>query len=97
MEIIYATTNKDKKEQVQEFLDYNHYDVKIISLHDIGFDEEIDENGETLEENSYIKAKAVKDFCIRKNINKIVVADDAGLMVDALGRKTWRTYCEICR
>ncbi len=88
MEIIYATTNKAKKEQVQNFLDYNGYDVKLITLKDIGFDEEIEENGETFEENSYIKAKAVKEFCIRNNINKIVVADDAGIMVDALNRKT---------
>ena len=88
MEIIYATSNQAKKEQVQEFLNYNKYNVKIISLKEIGFDEEIEENGETFEENSLIKAKAVKDFCIRNNINKIVVADDAGLMVDALNRKT---------
>ncbi|MCI9365249.1 MAG: non-canonical purine NTP pyrophosphatase [Clostridia bacterium] len=40
--------------------------------------------GETFEENSLIKAKAVKDFCIKNGIKKIVVADDAGLMVDAI-------------
>ena len=85
MEIIYATTNEGKKNQIQSFLEYNHYNVKLITLKDIGFNEEIEENGETFEENSYIKAKAVKDFCDRNNINKIIVADDAGLMVDALG------------
>lgn len=31
-----------------------------------------------------IKAKAVKEFCIRNNINKIIIADDSGLMVEAL-------------
>ena len=86
MKIIYATTNEGKKEQVQDFLDYNHFDVKIISLKDIGFNEEIEENGETFEENSLIKAKAVKEFCNKNNINKIIVADDAGLMVNALNR-----------
>ena len=84
MEIIYATTNEGKKKQMQSFLEYNHYDVKLICLKDIGFNEKIDENGDTFEENSYIKAKAVKDFCDRNNIHKIIVADDAGLMVDAL-------------
>lgn len=44
MEIIYATSNRGKKDQVQQFLDYNHYDVKLITLNDIGFEEEIDEN-----------------------------------------------------
>lgn len=84
MEIIYATTNEDKKNQIQSFLEFNHYDIKLITLKDIGFDEEIDENGDTFEENSYIKAKAVKEFCNKKNINKIIVADDAGLEVKAL-------------
>ncbi len=88
MEIIYATTNKAKKEQVQNFINFNGYDVKLISLKDIGFNEEIEENGKTFEENSYIKAKTVKEFCKKNNIKKIIVADDAGLMVDALNRKT---------
>ena len=44
MEIIYATTNEEKKNQVQDFLDYNNYDIKLITLKDIGFDEEIEEN-----------------------------------------------------
>ncbi len=51
--------------------------------------------GETFEENSLIKANAVKKFCDKKNIKKIIVADDGGLMVDALNRKTWCTYCKI--
>ena len=40
--------------------------------------------GETFEDNSFIKAEAVKKFCEKNNIKKIVVADDAGLVVDAL-------------
>lgn len=44
MEIIYATTNEAKKEQVENFLKYNKYDIKLLSLKDIGFDEEIEEN-----------------------------------------------------
>ena len=82
-----GTTNQEKRNQVQDFLQFNHYDVKLITLKEIGFNEEIDENGETFEENSFIKAKAVKEFCIKNNIEKIVVADDAGLEVEALGRR----------
>lgn len=44
MEIIYATTNEGKKNQVQSFLDYNKFEVKLITLKDIGFSEEIEEN-----------------------------------------------------
>ncbi len=84
MKIIYATTNEGKINEVKEIIDYNHYDIELIDLRDIGFNEEIDENGETFEENSLIKAKAVKEFCQKNNIRGIVVADDAGLMVDAL-------------
>lgn len=97
MKIIYATTNEGKKNQVQDFLTYNKYDVQIVTLKDIGFNEEIEENGETFEENSNIKAEAVKEFCKRNNIKGIIVADDAGLMVDALNRKTRSAYSKICR
>ncbi len=48
MEIIYATTNSGKKEQVQEFLNAHNFNVKLITLKDIGFDEEIDENRRNL-------------------------------------------------
>ena len=97
MKIIYATTNEGKKKQVQEFLTYNKYDVEIITLKDIGFNEEIEENGDTFEENSDIKARVVKEFCDKSNINGIVVADDAGLMVDALNRKARSAFSKICR
>ena len=66
-------------------MDYNKYDVKLLTLNDIGFDEEIEENGDTFEKNSLIKARAVKEFCNKKNINKVIVTDDAGLVVHALG------------
>lgn len=97
MKIIYATTNEGKKNQVQDFLDYNKYDVQIVTLKDIGFNEEIEENGETFEENSSIKAEAVKEFCKKNNIEGIIVADDAGLMVNALNRTTRGTFCKIRR
>ena len=44
MDIIYATTNEGKKTQVQNFLTYNNYNVKILTLKDIDFKEEIEEN-----------------------------------------------------
>ena len=84
MEFIYATGNKGKIEQVKKFFESKKIDIKIESLKDIEFNEEIDENGATLEENSMIKAKAVKKYCDENGINKIIIADDTGLMVDAL-------------
>ena len=48
MKIIYATGNVGKKNQVQEFLKYNNYNVELITLKDIGFNEEIEENRRNL-------------------------------------------------
>lgn len=84
MKIIYGTSNKGKLDQVKEYLNYKKEDIDVVSLKDIGFDEEIEENGTTFEENSLIKAKAIKAFCDKNNINEIIMTDDAGLCVDAL-------------
>ena len=56
---IYGTSNKGKIEQVKEYLEYKKENIEIVSLIDIGFDEEIVEDGKTFEENSLIKAKAI--------------------------------------
>ena len=60
MRIIYGTSNSKKIEQVKNFFKTQNVHLEILSLKDIGFNEEIDENGETVEENSMIKAKAIK-------------------------------------
>lgn len=59
--------------------------MKILSLSDIGFFEDVDETGFTTEENSKIKALAVLDFCNKNGIDAGVIADDTGLFVNALG------------
>lgn len=84
MKIIFGTTNLGKINQVEGLLRYKKIDIEFMSLKDIGFNDEIVENGKTVEENSLIKAKAIKEFCNKKNINEIIVTDDAGLFVDAL-------------
>lgn len=84
MKVIFGTTNQGKIDQVKGFMEYKKIDMEFISLKDIGFNEDIIENGETIEENSLIKAKSIKEFCNKNNINEIIVTDDAGLFVDAL-------------
>lgn len=86
MKVIYGTGNLKKLEQVENFFKTQNVDLEILSLKDIGFNEEIEENGKTVEENSMIKAKAIKEFCDQNNINEIIITDDTGLMVDALNR-----------
>ncbi len=85
MKIIYGSSNRAKVQEVEEFFKNNKIEgIEILSLKDINFNEEIDENGTTFEENSLIKARAIKDFCNKNDINEIIITDDAGLCVDAL-------------
>ena len=63
--------------------------IEVLSLKDIGFEAEIEETGETLEENSLIKAQTVWDWIVESRKSKVesidgVVADDTGLEIDAL-------------
>ena len=64
--------------------------VDVVSLRDIGFEQEIEETGVTLEENSMIKARTVANFINGGLMNGEMVidgvfADDTGLEIDALG------------
>ena len=88
MKLIYGSSNKAKLQKVEDFLKNNKIDIEVLSLKDIGFDREIIEDGETFEENSLIKANAIKEFCTKKDINEIIITDDAGLCVDALNGRT---------
>ena len=59
---------------------------EIHSLHEIGFEAEIDETGTTLEENSSIKARAIYEWLKQKGKEQeyIIFADDTGLEIEAL-------------
>ena len=79
--IVVASNNLHKINEFKTILkDYN-----ILTLKDIGFEEEIIEDGKTFLENSLIKARAVTKFLSNKGGNFIVIADDSGLCVNALG------------
>lgn len=84
MKIIYGTGNQHKIAEIKTLFNNHKIETEILSLKDIGFNEEIEENGTTFEENSMIKAKAIKAFCNMNNINEIIITDDAGLCVDGL-------------
>ena len=85
MKIIYGTSNKAKVEALRKIFHNLKIDAEIETMKDIGFTDEIIEDGETFEENSEIKALAIKKFCDENNIkDKIIITDDAGLCVDYL-------------
>lgn len=87
MKLVFATNNAHKLQEVREILSEN---VEVISLHEIGFDKEIDETGLTLEENSRIKAEEVYQFVMHNSQCAMidgVFADDTGLEIQVLGGK----------
>lgn len=75
--IVFATNNKNKLGEIQHLLKDV---VDILSLDEIGFDEDIPETEATLEGNALLKAHAIYD---KYGYN--VFADDTGLEIDALG------------
>lgn len=80
--IVLASNNKHK---IKEFKDM-YPTSKILSLADIGYNEDIEETGETFLENVNIKAKTIVNFLKEKGVADVaVMADDSGLCVEALG------------
>ena len=79
MEIIFATSNANKVKEVNAILPDS---IKVLSLKDIGFTEDIEETGKTIEENSLLKAKTIFDI-----YKKPVLAEDTGLEVFALNNE----------
>ncbi|MBE6596905.1 MAG: XTP/dITP diphosphatase [Ruminococcaceae bacterium] len=78
MKFVLASRNKHKIKELEFLLGKYIKGIEILSLDDVGFFDEIEENGETFEENSLIKAKAAAMS------GYIGIGDDSGLEVDAL-------------
>ena len=86
MKLVFASNNAHKLAEVRQIMPSG---VEILSLHEIGFEHEIDETGTTLEQNSAIKAEAVYNWILDNGQWTIdgVFADDTGLEIDALDGK----------
>lgn len=85
MKLVFASNNKHKLEEVRQILPTF---VEVISLRQIGFNHEIDEVGNTLEENSALKAQEVWTWLLNNTLADGidgVFADDTGLEINALG------------
>ena len=84
MKLVFASNNAHKLDEVRAIMPA---EVQILSLHDIGFEQEIEENGTTLEANSKIKADTVYQWLRVTGYGLPVdgvFADDTGLEIDAL-------------
>lgn len=80
MDIVVGTSNKGKLKEIKEIMKDTEY--KVFSLDDLNLNVNIEEDGQTYEENALKKAK---EIC--KLANKIVLADDSGLEIDFLDKK----------
>ena len=79
--IIFATGNQDKMREIREIM--SDVAAGILSMKEAGVEADIVEDGSTFEENALIKASAVAGNLQGKGV--VVLADDSGLEVDALG------------
>ncbi len=93
MNIVYATTNPGKFAEVQKIFAGNNINIHSASEYKVDID--VEETGTTLEENAIIKAEAYLK-AIKEDV--IVVSDDTGLEIDALGGepgikvRRWKGY-----
>ena len=79
---VIATASAGKIRDFAHILGTDHYEFK--TLKDIGFDEEIIENGNSFAENAIIKSSTTARWLAKRNIEATVLADDSGLEVFAL-------------
>mgnify|MGYP005947732697 FL=1 len=75
--IVFATSNAGKMREIREIL--KDLGAEILSMKEAGVDIDIVEDGDTFAANALIKAKAVWE-----KTGGIVLADDSGLVIDAL-------------
>lgn len=87
MKIVLATNSKNKVREMKEILEGINGIDEILTMAEIGFKDEIKEDGENYADNARIKAMTVRKY-ICKNIPNwqeyIIIADDSGLEIEAL-------------
>ena len=77
MKVVLASKNKHKLVEIKQITD--KFDMELVLQSELGADIDVEENGTTFEENSFIKAEAVM-----KATGLPALADDSGICVDAL-------------
>ena len=78
MRAVLASKNAHKLKEIAKITE--RFGMELVLQSELGLDLDPEENGTTFEENSLIKAKAVMEAS-----GMAAIADDSGLMVDALG------------
>ena len=78
MELVLASNNAHKIDEIRQILPAH---IKVLSLKDVGFTQDIEETGKTFDANAEIKANAIFE-----QVQLPVFADDSGLEVTALNK-----------
>lgn len=78
--IVFATGNAGKIKEIRMIMEDTG--LEVVSMKDAGIQLDIEENGQSYEENALIKARAVAAYT-----KDIVMADDSGLEIDALNKE----------
>ena len=78
MKVVLASKNPHKLVEISAIL--KPLDVELVLESDLGVEGEVEETGSPFDENSFLKANAV-----RKATGLPALADDSGIAVDALG------------
>ena len=78
LKLVLASRNRKKIRELETLLAEISSYIQVLSLDDIGYTDEIVEDGTTFAENSRIKAS------VPASLGYIGIADDSGLVVDAL-------------
>ena len=77
MRAVLASKNAHKLEEISKIVE--QFDLQLVLQSELGIDVDVEETGTTFEENSMLKARAVME-----KSGLPAIADDSGLMVDAL-------------
>ena len=79
--LLYATTNPGKLLEVRQIL--TPHGLPLVAPQDLGIGLDVEETGATLEENAARKVRAYLEHA--RNGAYVVIADDTGIEIDALG------------
>ncbi|MCH9814685.1 MAG: non-canonical purine NTP pyrophosphatase [Epsilonproteobacteria bacterium] len=81
MRIVLASGNKGKIKEIKAYCD----DSEVVAYSDLIAPFEIVEDGDTYQANALIKAQTIFDSLKEKEENFVVLSDDSGITVPALG------------
>ena len=90
-QIIFATGNQGKIREIKEIAKESIHAsrIEVLSMKEAGVQADPEENGADFEDNALIKAQAVFDLLrsrpVPEDTLRIVMSDDSGLVIDALG------------